>query len=152
MSVQGGGGGPFFEVSCYPSCMNTPTESLLQQPPEASSHVATRPADMRRIHTVVIRVSAEERAALKERCPDADLSTWMRAMCLGLPAPEATKTYRQTPVPPPPPDEATLLQARALMSLAQATSDALGGTKTGCGPELREVLNAAVIKLTEELP
>lgn len=134
--------------------MHKPTESTMRQAPEASSHVVTPKADSRRIYTVVIRVSDEERAALKNRCPDADLSTWMRGTCLGLPVPDATKPRRLVPTPLPPPDEATLLRARALMSLAQATSDALRGPMLGdrAGQKLCDVLNAAVLELTEELP
>ena len=145
--------GSIFEVSCYPSCMNNPTESMMQQAPEASSHVVTPKADTRRIYTVVIRVSADERAALKDRCPpEADLSTWMRTMCLGLPTPDAPAPHRRPPTPPPSPNEAVLLRARALMSLAQATSDALRAPMHGNGQKLCDVLNAAVIELTEVLP
>ena len=133
--------------------MDNSHDPLLQQASEASSHVTT-PKDTRRIYTVVIRVSDEERAALKNRCPDADLSTWMRGTCLGLPVPDTTKPRRLVPTPPPPPDEATLLRARALMSLAQATSDALRDPVLGdrAGQKLCDVLNAAVLELTEELP
>lgn len=68
---------------------HVPTSVTTENPP-ASIHACTAVSEQRTLN-IMMRVSEHELAALRQRCPEgADLSTWMRGICLGpVPAAES---------------------------------------------------------------
>jgi len=98
----------------------------------------------------VIRVTDTERQALEARCPkDADLSTWMRSTCLQVLCPASKTKARPRPKPAPLPDAASLLRARALMSLAQSMSEILQNGTAENPQDLTQILDEVLAALLE---
>lgn len=63
--------------------MHVPT-ALTAVNPAASIHACTSASEQRTLN-IMMRVSAHELTAMRQRCPEeADLSSWMREVCLGL--------------------------------------------------------------------